>query len=42
MPIKINLAHIRANLKKKEYHDSLKMEMTRMGNKANMGKATRM
>jgi len=42
MPNKINLAHNRANLKKKGYQDSFEMEMRRIGNITKIGKATRM
>jgi hypothetical protein len=42
MPTKIILAHILANLKKKGYHDSFKIEIKSNGNAMNMGTATRM
>jgi len=42
MPNKIIFAQILAILKKYGYHDSFKMEISRMGNAISIGSATRM
>lgn len=40
MPHKINVAQIRASLKKKGYQLSFAMEMSNTGNKTTIGRAT--
>ncbi len=41
MPIKINLAHNLANLKKNGYHFSLEIDTSNTGNKRMIGNATK-